>query len=311
MLPIIVLGPTGVGKSLFSIKLAKELKGEIINADSMQIYEGLDIGTAKLKEEEWEGIPHHLFSFISPEKPFSAGKYREKAIQIIENLRKNNKRPIIVGGTGFYIRTLLKGLDPIPEIPLGFRKKLKKLIERGNLSYFYKILFSLDKNFAQKISNNDVQRIERAIEVIFYTGKPLSFFLKGKDKKADDFPTIKIGLFLPKKDLKNKIILRVKEMLKEGWVEEVKELLKKGISTDSQAFKSIGYREIKELLEGKINLEEAKEKIIKNTISYAKRQMTWFKREEGVFWVFAKNLELAIFIALRYIKRKDKGVIYG
>lgn len=303
-IPLIILGPTASGKSQISIKLARSLDGEIINADSMQIYKGLDIGTGKLKEKEWEGIKHHLISFLEPSENYSAGNFRRDALKIINKIMGEGKTPIIVGGTGFYIRTLLKGIAEIPQIPKNLRDNLNKLISFYGKDYFYRFLCFLDPVYSKKISKNDRQRIERALEVIFYSGKPFSNFFQEEPDKEDSFKNIKIGLYLEKEELKKRIGLRVEKMIEEGWPEEVKRLVERKIPLNSQSFKSIGYREIYEVLEGKLNLEKAKEIIIKKTIDYSKRQMTWFKKEKGVFWIKAKDPELAFFSALRYIKEK-------
>lgn len=305
------MGPTATGKSELALKICKAINGEVINADAMQIYKGLDIGTSKLKEEEWEGIPHHLFSFLEPYESYSSGRFLNDALKIIEDIKKRGKFPVIVGGTGFYIKSLLKGLDEIPQIEKNFRLHLKKLIENKGKENFYKILSFLDPVYAKKISKNDKQRIERALEVIFITGKRFSDFFKGANEREDRFPSIKIGLFLKKEELKKKIELRVKKMLKEGWIREVKNLIEKNISPESQSFKSIGYRELLMVIEGKLKIEEAEKIIIKKTIAYAKRQMTWFKKDKDIFWINSSDMELAFLTALRYIKEKIKGEFYG
>lgn len=307
---IILLGPTASGKSEISIKLAKNLNGEILNADAMQIYKGLDIGTGKLEEEEWCGIEHHLISFLEPQETFSAGKYRIEALKIINKIKEKGKIPIIVGGTGFYISALLRGLAPIPDIPKRIRDKLNNLISIYGLSYFHKILSFTDPYYSKKISCKDRQRIERALEVIFYTGIKFSKYFEKNNFDEDSFENIKIGLFLDKEELKKRISERISKMIEKGWLGEVKRLMDLKISKDTQCFKSIGYREIMDVLDGKLSLEEAKKIIIKKTIAYAKRQMTWFKKEKDIYWIKANDLELAFFSALRYYKEKTKGEEY-
>jgi len=310
IIPVIILGPTASGKSEIAIKLANVLNGEIINADSMQIYKGFDIGTGKLNEKEREGIKHHLISFLNPEEEYSAGKYRKDCLRIIEEIKKRGKIPIIVGGTGFYIRTLLKGIAPIPEIPKKLRDRLNKIISSYGCEYFYRFLSVLDPVYIKKISKNDKQRIERAIEVIFFSGKSFSSFFNDELNKNDSFENIKIGLFLEKEELKRRIAERVEKMIRNGWLEEVKNLIDMKIPINSQSFKSIGYREMAYVLEGKLNLDQAKEVIIRKTFLYAKRQMTWFKKEKNVHWIKSNDLELAFFSALRYIKEKKEGELY-
>ncbi len=310
IIPIIILGPTASGKSKIGIKIAKALNGEVINADAMQIYKGFDIGTGKIKENEWEGITHHLISFLVPIETYSAGRYRIDCLKIIDEIKKRKKVPIIVGGTGFYIRTLLKGIAPIPEVPKNLRNKLNKLISSYGCNYFYKFLSFLDPIYSKKVSKNDKQRIERALEVIFFSGKPFSNFFNNDFEKRDSFENLKIGLYLEKEELKKRIRDRVEKMIESGWLEEVKRLIDMQIPLNSQSFKSIGYIEMAEVLEGKLNLAQAKEIIIKKTISYAKRQIVWFKKEKEVFWIKAKDLELAFFSILRYIKEKTEGEGY-
>lgn len=305
ILSVIILGPTASGKSHLAIKLAKSVDGEIINADAMQIYRGLDVGTGKLKKEEWEGVNHFLLSFVEPEQSYSAGMYRKDCLKILKEIKGRGKTPIIVGGTGFYIRTLLKGLANIPPVPLILRNGLNRLISLYGKEYFYKFLQFLDPSYSKKISKNDRQRIERALEVIFYTGIPFSKFFQDETEREDLFPNIKIGLYLEREELKKRIFTRVESMIEGGWLEEVKKLLERGVPLSCQAFKSIGYREIYEVLEGKLNLSQAKEIIVKKTLDYSKRQMTWFKKEKDVFWIKAQDEELAFFSALRYIKEKN------
>jgi len=310
IIPVIILGPTASGKSEIAIKLANVLNGEIINADSMQIYKGFDIGKGKLNAKEREGIKHDMISFLNPEEEYSAGKYRKDCLRIIEEIKKRGKIPIIVGGTGFYIRTLLKGIAPIPEIPKKLRDRLNKIISSYGCEYFYRFLSVLDPVYIKKISKNDKQRIERAIEVIFFSGKSFSSFFNDELNKNDSFENIKIGLFLEKEELKRRIAERVEKMIRNGWLEEVKNLIDMKIPINSQSFKSIGYREMAYVLEGKLNLDQAKEVIIRKTFLYAKRQMTWFKKEKNVHWIKSNDLELAFFSALRYIKEKKEGELY-
>lgn len=308
--PVIILGPTASGKSILSIRLAKNLNGEIVNADSMQIYKGFDIGTGKLKEEDFKDIRHHLLSFVDPEKKYSAGKYRKDALKIIKEIISKDKIPIIVGGTGFYIRTLLKGIAYIPDVPEEIRKNLNKWIYLHGTDYLYKMLSFIDPIYSKKINIKDKQRIERALEVIIFTGRPFSYYFKKEMEGEDLFPNIKIGLYLEKEELKKRIKERVERMIENGWLEEVKKLLDKKIPLDCQAFKSIGYGEMVKVLEGQYNLGQAIEIITRKTIAYSKRQMTWFKKEKDVFWIKAQDSELAFFSSLRYIKEKSRGEGY-
>lgn len=280
---VAIVGPTGVGKSELAVFLGENLNGEIINFDSIQFYKELNIGTAKPDEELRKKVPHHLYDLLELDEEFNAAKFVEIADRLIKEIWERGKIPIFVGGTGLYLRVLEYGLFPI-EIPQEIRDKIRKKAEE-DLSSLYEELKKLDPEYAQKISSKDKVRITRALEVIYTSGRPFSEFHKKNpffEKKRYDI--IKIGLNLPRKKLYQKINLRVLKMIEMGWIEEVKALLEKGWSPQLKPFKAIGYKYIIQYLQGKLSLEEAIKLIQRDTRRYAKRQLTWFKKEPDIYW---------------------------
>jgi len=280
---IAIVGPTGVGKSELAVFLGEKLNGEIINFDSLQFYKELNIGTAKPGEEERKRVPHHLYDLLELDEEFNAAKFIEIADNLIKEIWGRGKIPILVGGTGLYLRAFEYGLFPM-EVPKEIRETLRKRANQ-DLSSLYEELKRLDPEYAQKISPKDKVRITRALEVIYASGKPISYFHKenpffGKKR----YNLIKIGLILPRKELYKKINLRVIKMIEKGWIEEVKKLLEKGYSPELKTFKAIGYKYIIQYLQGKISLEKAIELIQRDTRRYAKRQLTWFKKEPDIYW---------------------------
>lgn len=287
---VAIVGPTGVGKSEVAVFLGERLNGEIINFDSLQFYKELNIGTAKPEEEERKRVPHHLYDLLELDEEFNAAKFVELADNLIREIWERNKIPILVGGTGLYLRALEYGLFPI-EIPKEIREGLRKSAEK-DLANLYETLKKLDPEYAQKISPRDKVRITRALEVIYASGKPFSEFHKENPFfKRKRYDIIKIGLNLPRKELYKKINLRVVKMIEKGWVEEVKNLLEKGYSPDLKPFKAIGYKYIIQYLQGKISLERAIELIQRDTRRYAKRQLTWFKKEPDIYWFSPEEKE--------------------
>lgn len=280
---IAIVGPTGVGKSELAVFLGEKLNGEIINFDSLQFYKELNIGTAKPGEEERKRVPHHLYDLLELDEEFNAAKFVEIADNLIKEIWERGKIPILVGGTGLYLRAFEYGLFPM-EVPKEIRETLRKRANQ-DLSSLYEELKRLDPEYAQKISPKDKVRITRALEVIYASSKPISYFHKenpffGKKR----YNLIKIGLILPRKELYEKINLRVIKMIEKGWIEEVKKLLEKGYSPELKTFKAIGYKYIIQYLQGKLSLEKAIELIQRDTRRYAKRQLTWFKKEPDIYW---------------------------
>jgi len=272
---ILISGPTASGKSNFAIKLANKIKGEIINADSMQVYKELRILTARPIKKKNQKIKHHLYGFQSVKKKFSTGKWLKLVTEKIAIIKKRKNIPILVGGTGLYFKVLTDGLVKIPNIPIIFRNKIRNLQKKLGQKKFFKKLIKLDPLINEKINSTDVQRSIRAYEVKSYTKKSLVDWFKNTKAKFDDDDFIKIYIDYPRQDLLDNISTRAEQMLKQGAIEEVKKFLKLKIGQDKTSNKVIGINEIKDFLNKKSDLSEVKEKITVKTRQYAKRQSTW------------------------------------
>ncbi len=281
---LIVLGPTSVGKSAVAIKLAKIFRGEIINCDSMQVYKGFDIGTDKVTVETRENIPHHLLDIADPMTQFTAADFVQKALQTTESILKKKKLPIIVGGTGLYLKALLDGLFPDGKSSPKIRQKLQKEAEEKGLESLRKKIHEIDPVYAQKIGKNDKIRIIRALEVFYSTQKPLSELFSKTRSPVRDFNILKIGLKLERKELYRRIEERVEKMFERGIVAEVKDLLKAGIDENSPPFRALGYKYVLKFLKREMTLDEVIHLTKKDTRHYAKRQMTWFRKMKGIRW---------------------------
>jgi len=288
---ILVSGPTGSGKSNFSIKLAKKINGEIVNADSMQVYKELRILTARAKNNEYKNIKHHLYGFQSVKKKFSTGDWLNLAIAKINTIKKRKKIPIIVGGTGLYFKALTSGLVKIPNIPIRYRNKIRSLQKKLGQKKFFKKLSKIDPLIINKINSTDIQRSIRAFEVRSYTKKSLIDWYKNTKSKFDEDDFFKIYIDFPRLELVKKISKRTENMLKEGAFKEVKKFINLKISKNSTSNKVIGINEINDFLKKKSSLDEVKERISIKTRQYAKRQSTW-ARGQMMNWhkVNPKNL---------------------
>jgi tRNA dimethylallyltransferase len=272
---ILISGPTASGKSNFAIKLAKKIRGEIINADSMQVYKELRILTARPTKKEYQKIKHHLYGFQSVKKKFSTGKWLKLVIEKIAIIKKRKKIPILVGGTGLYFKALTDGLVKIPNIPIKFRNKIRNLQKKLGQNFFFTQLIKLDPLVYEKINPTDVQRSIRAYEVKSYTKKSLVDWFKNTKAKFADDDFIKIYIDFPRQDLLDKISARTDQILKQGAITEVKKFLKLKIGKEKTSNKVIGINEIRDFLNKKSDLSEVKEKITVKTRQYAKRQSTW------------------------------------
>jgi len=299
---IILLGPTAVGKTGVSILLAKELKSEIISADSMQVYRHMDIGTAKPSAAELKQVPHHLINILSPDQSFSAGMFRERSTAIINTLHKKNKIPVIVGGTGLYIRTLTKGLFEGPSADWTLRQRLMEEEKIKGRGYLYQRLCSVDPSAAMKIEKNDLRRTIRALEVSLKDNKTISE-LHAASTNPEEYDFIKIGLYRERKELYGFIEKRIDNMIDKGLLHETEELLK--MNPDRMALQAIGYKEMLLYLQRQITFEEAVRLLKKHTKMYAKRQVTWFKKEPDVTWVDVSGITDAEKIRSKIISEVD------
>ncbi|UCH80733.1 MAG: tRNA (adenosine(37)-N6)-dimethylallyltransferase MiaA [Nitrospiraceae bacterium] len=279
---IIILGPTGVGKTGFSLLLAKKLNTEIISADSMLVYSHMDIGTAKPSTEERASVPHHLINILSPKETFSAGLFKEMATIVINNLHDRDLVPLVVGGTGLYIRSLTKGLFDGPSADLTMREELKKKEEDHGPGYLHKMLINIDPETAVRIEPNDRRRVIRALEVSLTEQKKISH-IRNSSTKPLHYDFLKIGLTRDRKELYSMIEERVDNMMEKGLLAEVRELLE--MEPGRTAMQALGYKELGLYLKGEIDVIEAVRLIKKRTKMFAKRQYTWFNREPDVHWV--------------------------
>lgn len=281
---VIILGPTAVGKSELALELAQKFSFEIINADSMQLYRGMDIGSAKPSLKERSLVTHHLIDIKDPDEEFSAAQFKNEARNIIFSLIQEGKWALVVGGTGFYLKALIKGLFPAPSADLKLRRKLREKGEAKGKWYLYQELEKVDPEAASKIHPNDDFRIIRALEVFYLTGKPISQQQKKHQFKHSPFIVLKIGLMRDRKEIYHRIEQRVDKMIKSGLVEEVKQLSKRGYPLTIKPFQSLGYKQILNYLQGDLSLDEAVSLIKRNTKRYAKRQLTWFRKDPEIKW---------------------------
>ncbi len=272
---ILISGPTASGKSKAALKIANKLNGEIINADSMQVYKELNILTARPSKTDLNKIDHHLYGFISVKKEFSSGEWLKLAKKNIKKIRDINKIPILVGGTGLYFKALTDGLVKIPKIPIHIQNKIRRMQNNLGQKKFYLKLLKMDPSVKNKIEPTDAQRSIRAYEVISISKKSIfEWYKKTKPSfRKDEF--IKIYIDYPKDELINKISKRVDQMMKDGAIKEVKDFLKLNLKSDSNIFKVIGIREIKEFIDKQISMHDLKLNIVIKTRQYAKRQRTW------------------------------------
>jgi len=292
---ILISGPTSSGKSNFAIKLAKKIKGEIINADSMQVYKQLQILTARPKKEDLKKIKHHLYGFCDVRKKYSTGEWLKILLKKIKDIRKRKKVPIIVGGTGLYFKALTDGLVKIPNIPIKVRNKIRLMQKKLGQKEFYNKLLKLDPLIKNKIEKNDVQRSIRAYEIKNYTKiSIINWFKKTKKYIASD-EFIKLYIDYPRDSLVNRINMRVDNMFANGAIEEVIRFNKLKVKKENSSNKVIGIREISSLLNKQSTLEQAKELIAIKTRQYAKRQVTW-ARGQMQSWqkINPKNLSLTL-----------------
>ncbi len=283
---IIIVGPTASGKTKLSIELAKEIDGEIISADSMQIYKYMDIGTAKADAEEMQGIQHYLVDEVTPDEEFSVARFQEKAYQYIEEILQRGKVPIVAGGTGLYVNSLIHNIN-FTETTSDWelRERLKKEAEEKGNQYLHDKLREVDPEAAEKLHVNDVKRVIRALEVYEYTKMPISYHQEISRQNPPRFNYILIGLKMDRQKLYDRINRRVDIMLEKGLVEEVRKLVQRGYDRNAVAMQGLGYKEILAYFRGEMTLEEAAEIIKMDSRRYAKRQITWFKRYENIHWV--------------------------
>ena len=311
--PLVILtGPTAVGKTKASIGLAKAIGGEIISADSMQVYKQMDIGSAKIKPSEMDGIPHYLVDILEPDEEFHVVLFQQMAKQAIQKIYEKGKIPILVGGTGFYIQAVLYDIDfSENEKDTSYREELEKLAQTKGAEYLHDRLREVDEKSAQDIHANNVKRVIRALEYFHQTGEKISEHNEEQRKKVSPYNFSYFVLNDERAHLYERINLRVDQMINEGLVREVQSLKEKGYTRDMVSMQGLGYKEMLDYLDHKCSLEEAVEIIKRDTRHFAKRQITWFKRESDVTWIDKKeydyNEERILKAMLQELK--ERGII--
>lgn len=297
--PLIILtGPTAAGKTDISIRLAEKLGGEIISADSMQVYRRMDIGTAKIRKEEMNGIPHHLIDVLEPTEPFNVSVFKELALRAADDIYSRGKIPIMVGGTGFYIQALLYDIDFSEEHSDGYRESMEQIAATpGGPDKLFEELRSVDPASCEIIHKNNVKKVIRALEFYHYNGTPISEHNSVQREKSSAYDSMYLVLTMDREKLYNRIEKRVDIMMENGLVEEVRGLIEEGLDDTYISMQGIGYKEVYEYLKGKCTLEDAIYNIKQNTRHFAKRQLTWFRREKEVIWIdkdtFSSDEEIA------------------
>lgn len=287
MKPIVYVigGPTASGKSKLAVELAKKVNGEIISADSMQIYKEMNIGTAKVNKEEMQGVQHYLVDFVSPDERYSVSNFKKDAEKAIEEILEKGKTPIVVGGTGLYIDSLIYGIEfQNEEVDLEYREKLNKIADEKGLESLYKKAQEIDPEAMKKISINDRKRIIRVLEIYHKTGKTKTEQEAQSRKNEVKYEYKVFAITMDREKLYERIEKRVDFMIEQGLIEEVKQILEK-YHTFPTAMQGLGYKEVVEYLEGSCTKEEMIEKIKKETRHYAKRQLTWFRKNKETIWL--------------------------
>ncbi|MBO8140983.1 MAG: tRNA (adenosine(37)-N6)-dimethylallyltransferase MiaA [Firmicutes bacterium] len=283
---LVIVGPTAAGKTDVCIALGRLLPAEIVTADSMQVYRGMDIGTAKPTEAERAGVPHHGIDIVDPEEPFSVADYRNYALAAIAGIHRRGRLPILSGGTGLYVRAVVdQFLFPDRGADWELRRKLEEEAERLGRAELHRRLAQVDPETAARIHPNDLRRVVRALEVYERTGRPLSWHLRAHRAKEPAFDLLMFGLTRPRDELYARIDRRVDEQVRRGLVEEVRSLMERGLDEGHVSMQGLGYKEIIAYLKGRVTLEEAVHRLKRDTRHYARRQLIWFRADSRIHWL--------------------------
>jgi len=302
---VIVLGPTAVGKSELALEMALRLDGEIVNADSQQVYRHMDIGTGKPSQSDRQKAPHHLIDVVNPDEAFNAARFRHLATEAIEEIQRRRKTPIVCGGTGLYLKVLMHGLFTGPGQSPEIRKFLEEQISEKGLGALYERLVAIDAGVTSTIHPNDRQRIIRALEIYESTGKPLSQWQKEHSFREDPFDLLKIGLARERAELYDHINRRCEHMIQSGFLQEVQALVSQGFGLELKPLRSVGYRQMGAVLQGTVNLADASMEMKQETRNLAKRQLTWFRRDREIRWFHPQAGKEEIFRAASgFLKKK-------
>jgi len=288
---VFITGPTAVGKSSLGHRLAREMGGEILNADSMQVYRYMDIGTAKPTSEEQKEVSYHLMDIIDPDQPFDASEFRTRGQSVIEQLHWRQVPILVVGGTGLYLRILERGIFPCPKPRAEIRRRWQETASTQGSQFLWAALKEVDPKTADRIHPQDSFRLIRALEVLELTGRPISDWQQWEPSADSDFDILWIGLSLEREALYRKIDLRTEAMMTKGFQDEVEWLLKKGYSPELKPMQSLGYRHLTRVIQGTQDLKEAVGLLKRDTRRYAKRQMTWLRKETNLNWFSPKEFD--------------------
>lgn len=303
---VVIVGPTAVGKSRIAVEVAKAFETEVLTADSRQVYRGMDVGTDKPAPEERQGIPHRLIDLVGPDESFNAGLYRRQAIDEIERLYRDHRLPLVVGGTGLYVRTLLKGLCDAPPTDPIVRAALKQEAEDQGHDRLYARLVEVDPVAASRLHPRDESKVLRALEVYQLSGRRMSEFQQEHGFAERPFSTLMIGLNRDRDALYRRIEERIDWQLAHGLIEETKQLLDQGYQRDSAAMKGLGYRQVAEHLAGVYDSAEMVRRFKRDTRRFSKRQMTWFRKEPGIQWLTIEESESVQHTTARVIGHADR-----
>ena len=302
---ICIAGPTASGKTGLAVALAQALNGEVVSCDSMQIYRGMDVGTAKPTPEEMQGVPHHLLDVADPGEDFSVGRYVRLATEAITDIHSRGRTAIVAGGTGLYLDSLVKGEEFAPPSREGERKFLEDAAEQKGIEYVYDMLMEADPETAERLHLSDRKRIIRAMEVFLITGLPLSWHIAQSRQRPPRYRPAWLGLnFRNRAKLYARIDARVDQMLAQGLEQEVQRLLDAGVDPQTTAMQAIGYKELASALRGECTVEEAASRIKQASRNYAKRQLTWFRRNDKIRWIYPDETPDLLARALKLLARE-------
>jgi tRNA dimethylallyltransferase len=303
---VLLVGATGTGKTGFALNWAQRFPLEIVNLDASQFYLGMDIGTAKPEAAEQALVPHHLFDIANPDEPLDAGQYLALADEVAKTVSGRGKVPLFVGGTGLYSRALRNGLAEIPAIPKSVRTQLMTELEKRGVHALHAELVTVDPDAAARLSPNDPQRITRALEVYRHTGTTISYFQQAHRFARPRYNALVLGLDMAIDILRPRVEARVLQMFQSGFIAEAQRLLEAGYSPDLRTFKALGYRDVFAHLAGELSLDETRERLVRHHLRYAKRQRTWFSRDDSIHWFTHETADSANQLLARFLGLQDR-----
>ncbi|MGM0502592.1 MAG: tRNA (adenosine(37)-N6)-dimethylallyltransferase MiaA [Bacillota bacterium] len=307
---VALVGPTAVGKTELSLRLAQDLDAEIISTDSMQIYQGMDIGTAKASTKEQKLVPHHMIDIVKPDQEFSVADFQERVDELIPEIDQRGKLPMLVGGTGLYVKSVIQGfIFPDMEKDWELRNRLEEEAEEKGTEHVHDKLKEVDPQLADKLHPNDIRRVIRGIEVYRQTGKTTTHFKEKAKERPPRYEAVKIGLYREREELYERINKRVDIMMEQGLLEEVKSLYQQGYDLELTSMQALGYKQLIKHFEGEYDLEEAVRLIKRDTRHFAKRQLTWFKRDDKIKWFDVGDYQFEDLVA--DVKQEIKSVVGG